>query len=123
MTLQQTQDLFTRLVCQLIDHAHSLGYEVSFGEAWRPQVTADYYAAHGEGIRDSLHTMRLAIDLNVFLNGKYQTQLDAYRPLGQFWETLASNDAKTRWGGSFVDKEGNPDPDCDHFSIEWAGKA
>jgi hypothetical protein len=66
----------------------------------------------GSGIRESLHCERLAIDLMLFINGVYQTQTEAYRPLGEKWESLGGT-----WGGRFST------PDGDHFSIAHEGRA
>ena len=60
------------------------------------------------GIRNSLHSKRLAIDLMLFKNGVYLTNSEDYRPLGEFWESIGGT-----WGGRFHD--GN------HFSCEHEG--
>lgn len=110
MNLSKKQKLFTHLVAKLIEFAYSQGYELTFGEAWRPPETAAIYAKQGKGIKNSLHTKRLAIDLNLFKGDVYLTKSEDYKPLGEFWEGL---DPLCRWGGRF--KDGN------HFSIEHEG--
>jgi hypothetical protein len=55
-----------------------------------------------------LHKSRLAIDLNVFRDGKYLTTGEQYTDLGEFWESIGG-----AWGGRFND--GN------HFSFEHNG--
>ncbi|ELR1854532.1 M15 family metallopeptidase, partial [Escherichia coli O22:H8] len=67
-------------------------------------------AKTGKGIRNSLHTLRLAVDFNLFINGEYQTDTDAYRPLGEYWESIGGT-----WGGRFSRADGN------HFSLEHNG--
>ncbi|MCF4091857.1 M15 family metallopeptidase, partial [Escherichia coli] len=67
-------------------------------------------AKSGKGIRNSLHTLRLAVDFNLFINGKYQADTDAYRPLGEYWESIGGT-----WGGRFSRADGN------HFSLEHNG--
>ncbi|EOT8011848.1 TPA: M15 family metallopeptidase, partial [Escherichia coli] len=59
---------------------------------------------------NSLHTLRLAVDFNLFINGKYQADTDAYRPLGEYWESIGGT-----WGGRFSRADGN------HFSLEHNG--
>jgi hypothetical protein len=107
------QKHFTVLVARLIQKAYSLGYEVTFGEAWRPPETAKLYELDGRGIEASLHTERLAIDLNLFLNGVFLRQNEDYQPLGLWWETQSTLEFTCAWGGRFGD--GN------HFSIEHNG--
>jgi hypothetical protein len=40
------------------------------------------------GSKNSLHCSRLAIDLNLFKDGKYLSSSDDHRELGRFWEML-----------------------------------
>lgn len=112
MTLRQKQSLFARLVAKLIEQAEDLGYEVTFGEAWRPEVTAAAYAKSGRGIRNSLHRDRLAIDLNLFKDGRYLSSTESHRPLGEWWE---KQHELCRWGGHFND--GN------HYSLTHGGRS
>lgn len=111
MTLRQKQSLFASLVPGLIEFAISEGYEVTFGETYRSPEEAARLAALGLGINNSLHTRRLAIDLNLFKNDKYLMSNKAHQPLGNFWELLHP---LCRWGGRFGD--GN------HYSLEHEGR-
>lgn len=113
MTLGQKQRLFTKLVGELIQFAYASGYELTFGDAYRSPEQAKANAAAGSGIANSLHTQRLAIDLNLFRNGQYLTDSAAYKPLGDFWKSL---DAGCCWGGDFVTRA-----DGNHFSITHNG--
>lgn len=110
MTLGEKQRSFPPLVAQLIEWAYSKGYELTFGECFRSPEQAQWDAQHSLGIANSLHTQRLAIDLNLFIDGVYQTATEAYRPMGEFWESLGG-----AWGGRFSR------PDADHFSLEHEG--
>ena len=112
--LATKQHLFTRLVARLIDHATSLGYELSLGEVYRPPETAALYAKQGIGIANSLHCSRLAVDLNVWKDGTYSLDIVPYRALGMFWLSL---DPLCAWGGQFT----HPDPN--HYSIRYEGRA
>ena len=112
-TLQSKQAVFAHLVAQLIYNLNQQGYDVTFGEAYRPPETADLYAKQGRGIAKSLHTKRLAIDLNLFLNGKYLTETDEYLVAGLMWEGYSTKDIVCCWGGRF--KDGN------HFSVMHDG--
>ncbi|WP_413502319.1 M15 family metallopeptidase [Serratia proteamaculans] len=111
MTLSEKQQLFTKLITQLILWADEKGYRLTFGEAYRTPEQAALNAKKGSGISNSLHTKRLAVDLNLFINGKYQTNSAAYLPLGEFWESIGGS-----WGGRFRDR-----PDGNHFSLEHEG--
>lgn len=111
MTLRQKQSLFAVLIARLIQYATALGYEVTFGEAYRSPAEADRLAKLGKGIRNSLHCQRLAIDLNLFREGRYLSSTDAHRPLGEWWER---QHPLCRWGGRFND--GN------HYSLEHGGR-
>lgn len=113
MTLREQQSLFVMLVGGLIEHAYSAGYELTFGEAWRTPEQARLNAQRGSGIVNSLHCERLAIDLNLFRDGKLLTSVEDYRPLGEYWKSLHS---LARWGGDFTTR-----PDADHFSLTYGG--
>lgn len=108
MTLGQKQRKFTKMVARLILKAYSMGYELSFAQAYRTARQARAYAAQGVGILNSLHTKRLAIDLNLFKDGKYLTSTKAHLPLGLWWEKQGGT-----WGGRF--RDGN------HYSLEHNG--
>ena len=112
MTLSQKQRLFTKLVGQLITWSYAHGYELTFGDAYRTPEQAAANASAGKGIKASLHTIRLAVDLNLFINGEYRTRTEDYKPLGDFWTSL---DPLCRWGGNFSKPDGN------HFSLFHEG--
>ncbi len=113
MTLSEKQRLFTRLVGQLIAKAYEMGYELTLGDAYRSPEQAKINAQKGSGIANSLHTQRLAIDLNLFIDGVYQTTSAAYKPLGDYWKSLAPDCC---WGGDFTTRA-----DGNHFSIQHNG--
>jgi hypothetical protein len=110
--LLDQQILFPPLVARLIDWAYSVGYTLTFGEAWRSPQEAAINAQTGAGITNSLHTQRLAIDINLFKDGVLLESVEDYRPLGEFWLTLHP---LARWGGNFAK------PDADHFSLTFDG--
>lgn len=101
-TVRQKQQRFARMVAHLIQHANLLGYEVTFGHATRCDDCP-------VGAARSLHKIRLAVDLNLFRNGRYLRSTKAHEPLGVFWEGLGGS-----WGGRFND--GN------HYSLEHGGR-
>lgn len=106
--------VFPLLLARLILFAYSKpGRKLSMGEGWRPPETAAAYAKEGKGISNTLHTERLAQDLNLYEGGTYKTRTEDYRELGEWWEAQSTPDYKCVWGGRFGD--GN------HFSIEHNG--
>lgn len=102
MSLREKQSKFVWMVSKLIDFAYSSGYELTFGDAWSKKE----YGAHRH---NSLHYDRLAIDLNLFKNGKYLIKTEDHEPLGRYWESIGGN-----WGGRFDD--GN------HYSLSHEGR-
>lgn len=115
MTLRQKQSVFARLAAELIIQAEIQGFEVTLGETYRSPEEAERLFKLGKGIKNSLHTSRLAIDLNLFLNGTYLRSTEAHRPLGEWWERQSQPpDIICHWGGKFGD--GN------HYSVGHAGR-
>jgi len=106
MRLRERQSIFARNVARLIEWCFRSGYDVTLGEAWRPQFAADEYAKQGQGSKKSLHIDRLAIDLNLFKEGQFLTKNEDYSRAGDAWKALHE---MNRWGGAFGD--GN------HFSM------
>ena len=92
MSLRKNQSIFVRKVALLIQFAYDQGYELTFGDA---------FATTGH-IKGSFHYKRLAIDLNLFKDGKYLTMTEDHEPLGKFWESIGGS-----WGGRFSRKDGN----------------
>ena len=61
--LVSLQCKFAGMVAKLIEEAQRRGYQITLGELYRPPVLAELYAKQGKGIRNSLHTAKLAIDV------------------------------------------------------------
>ena len=108
-TLGQKQRRFGRMVAALLNKALEMGYEYTFGDAFRDtRLHGDFGQKRGYGAAKSLHKLKLAIDLNLFRDGKYLSSTEAHRPLGEWWEAQGGT-----WGGRFGD--GN------HYSLEHNG--
>jgi hypothetical protein len=136
--LADAQHQFTRALPSLFAYAwHVLGAEVALGEAWRSNEQAELNAlgAAGrervaqlvaaefpelakrirdngphDGIRESLHGDRLALDLVLRTHG-VEVPAAAYTPLGRYWTAQGPDFA---WGGDF----GDPG----HFSRRFGGR-
>ena len=110
MKLGESQETFLHLLGLLITKMYELGYKGRIGEALRTPEQAAIYAAKGTGIKNSLHTGKLAVDINITKDGKLLTDGEQFKDLGEYWESLSPN---CNWGGRF--KDGN------HFSFSWEG--
>lgn len=109
MTLRQKQSKFARMVADLIIKAYDMGYEVTLGDAYRdPRLHGAVGEKKGYGHAKSCHKVRLAIDLNLFKDGKFLEGSDSHKSLGEWWEKQGGT-----WGGRFND--GN------HYSLEHEG--
>jgi hypothetical protein len=99
MSLSAQQKMFAKDVSRLIQYVFDYGYSCTLGEAFRTPEQASLDLLHAIGIKDSLHCLRLAIDLNVFNDkGEYLTDSKYYEPFGVYWEGLS---VANRWGGHF----------------------
>lgn len=108
-TLQDKQWRFVKLICRLVARADELGYELTYGDAYRdPRVHGALNEKMGYGHRKSCHKLRLAVDFNLFKGDAYLSTTEQYEALGTYWESLGGT-----WGGRFGD--GN------HFSLEHEG--
>jgi hypothetical protein len=94
--LVDRQAKFLLSACKLIEYATSLGYQVTGGELERTQEQAALYVKQGKGILNSLHCQRLAIDLNMYLNGMLKADKKSLELVGKYWESLGGT-----WGGRF----------------------
>jgi hypothetical protein len=115
MSLSAKQQRFTECVGLLIAQAYRLGYGFTFGDAYRDSRVHGAHGIKGSySAAKSVHKQRLAVDLNLFVEGEYIHSGDhiAYQRLGEFWEGL---DPDARWGGNFQSNDAN------HFSFEHEG--
>lgn len=111
MNLGQKQELFMRLLPRLIDKAHQLGFQVRGGDLFRdPRAHGHMGEKKSYSRANSCHKLKLAIDLNLFRNGRYLQATEDHRQLGEWWEQQHD---LCRWGGRFQD--GN------HYSITHNG--
>lgn len=110
MTLGQVQREFPLMIAKLIVFAYEHGYELTFGDAFRdPRLHGELGEKKGYSAANSNHKIRLAVDFNLFKEGKFLTSTEDHKKLGEFWESIGGS-----WGGRFND--GN------HYSVEWQGR-
>lgn len=131
------QRKFTLATAKLIEHIYESGFEATYDEAHRSDEQAAINAltidqrkrvallTKGEfpvfaqaiavstsrGINHSVHRLRLALDLNLFKDGKFLSDAADYLPFGAWWK--AQNPEIAHWGGDWGD--------ADHFSFEYQG--
>ncbi|MCL2219314.1 MAG: M15 family metallopeptidase [Chitinispirillia bacterium] len=98
---------FTYMVGLLIAFAYNRGYTLTFGNARTDRSCT--VCGGGKRKASSLHFDGLAIDLNLFKDGKYLPATADHRELGEYWESLGGC-----WGGRFND--GN------HYSLAYNGR-
>lgn len=105
MTLKEKQILFAKLIAEFISWIFGEGYSVTLGDGNVSTKTGH--------MKNSLHYIRLAQDLNLFVDGKYISKGDhpVYKKLGEKWESMHE---LCTWGGRFQD--------ANHFSITHGGR-
>ena len=131
------QQQMPKSLALLFPYIEALGYGCTLGETYRSPVQAEInamgkdgrealaklaenafpvFAAKlraitGKGIRNSLHTKRLAIDLQLFdAQGNWIQDTNAYQVVGEYWERIAAEHcAGFRFG------------DPPHLSITYQG--
>jgi hypothetical protein len=100
---------------RLIDKFYELGYTLSLGDAYRDE-RCNY------GHQNSLHKIRLAIDLNVFKGSSIYPIKNGveFKEVGEFWESLHTDN---RWGGRFGESSPGAGDGWDggHFSHTYGG--
>jgi hypothetical protein len=106
------QMLFFRLITAFSQWMLDSGYSCTDGEAWRSPEEAAIQAAKGAGVAHSLHTERMARDINAWKGSQQLLSADDYRPLGEQWKSMHP---LARWGGDFTRV------DADHFSLTFGG--
>lgn len=89
-------------------------YQVTYGETFRPISVAKSYAQAGLGISNSLHTKRLAVDLNLFVDGRFATDSEAHRPLAVLWMSIGSAFGIVPAAGVYFN-------DGNHYSCAYQG--
>lgn len=108
MSLGSRQREFTSKIAELILWAYDHGYQLSLGDAYRdPRVFGNVGDKQGYGHPRSYHKSRLAVDLNLFRDGRYLSSTESHRTLGEKWESMGGT-----WGGRFGASGG----DGNHYS-------
>lgn len=100
-SLRETQSIFAKNFAKLILYAYDLGYEVTLGEVLRPDEMQEIYFKKGLSKVKTAgpHGQKRAGDINLFIDGKYRTDREAYKLLAEYWKKLnPDNVAGYDWG-------------------------
>ncbi len=103
MTLRQKQSRFAHMIALLILHSEQLGYEVTLGRGYASQAANKADNGHPR----SNHLNRLALDLNLFKDGRWLTSGKHFEALHDYWDSI---------GGAERIRD-----DMNHFSLEHNG--
>jgi hypothetical protein len=87
MGLGEKQELFSNLWAHQVLWCNARGIQIRSKELWRPPETAALYAEQGRGIKNSLHTLGLAIDVVFSIDGKVTFDAEDYKEAAMFWES------------------------------------
>jgi len=107
MTLGDKRRNFSLMVSMLVQYANFLGYEVAL----------DYLKRCEEcevGHQYSLHKLGLAVDVNLYLEGRYLRDARHHRELHDFWDLLGGarriDDDMNHYSiaHTITDEDGNP---------------
>lgn len=100
MKLSEKQGIFLLNVSKLIQFVNDRGWWVTGGRLYSTVLEQlAYFESGASKTKMGQHPKRLAIDLNLFIDGAYQTNKEAYKPLALFWKSLhEDNRAGYDWG-------------------------
>ncbi|MDX1728138.1 MAG: M15 family metallopeptidase [Pseudoalteromonas tetraodonis] len=98
MSLSDEQWQFLQDVAKLIQFAEENGLKLTAGELYRTEYQHKHNLKIGlSNVSRSLHQDRLAIDINLFVDGQPQWNMcDEWVMLGEYWESLSFLNV---WGG------------------------
>ena len=128
MSLREKQEIFARTLGIFLNWMAEQNYHWTMGDCWRS--TDELLCPHcGTGVSYqellkfngrskvlvSKHTERLAIDLNLFIDGK-RAEPEQYRPLAEKWESLGGR-AGFRFGVDPTDYATKAGWDAGHFEL------
>ena len=101
MKLSEKQAIFSLNIAKLILQAKEIfNIDITLGEAYRTKEQQNIYYLQGlTKTTQSRHQLRLAIDLNIFINGQWKTDKESYKYLALIWKNLHPlNDCGYFWG-------------------------
>lgn len=114
MSLVNEQWLFLQDFARLIQFAAQKNMLLTGGELSRTTDQQRIYISQGKSkTMDSRHIKRVAVDLNIIIDGQLCNDWNVYKILGDYWESL---NPKNTWGGDWnKDNLKNGFIDSPHF--------
>ena len=108
MSLFNEQAAFLLDTCRLVVKATALGFTVAGRELGRTAEQQKIYVQTGRSTTmNSNHLRNCAIDLYFMRDGALVYDVEALRPLGEYWKSM---NPKNDWGGFWKSFK-----DCPHF--------
>ena len=92
MSLGEKQEKQTSMLARLIIYGESLGYKFRQGDAYRDErVHGEWGEKKSYSAAHSVHKVKLANDLNLFINNKWITDSShpAWKILHDYWRVWA----------------------------------
>lgn len=114
MSLSDKQHQFCLCAHKLEQFWIDKGWKFVLAEAYRPPELAEIYAERGVGIKNSVHTLKLARDYYLFDGHRVLWDGPRYQESGDYWTSLHP---LARWGGNFRNRGRGPGRDVYHFSF------
>lgn len=115
MKLLMMQMEFSQSLAALLVQIPKMGYDgVTMGDVLRSEAECKADAAAGTGIINSLHGIKLAVDLNFFKKGLCVDDGTQLVDVGEWWKARISPipGAVYKWGGDITSRR-----DGNHFSL------
>lgn len=98
MKIGEAQELFGRLLGELLVYIHLKGYQVRLGDVLARATDTDINGKPTHK-KNSQHFKKLAIDINLFKDGGFLSKTEDHKIFGEFWESLHPNcRSGTRYG-------------------------
>jgi len=99
MKLSDKQNEFAVDVTKLLVWLFAHNYKVTFGRATDTKAGQKLLFDAGlSKTMNSKHLKRLAIDLNIFIDGRLTYSAKKLKPVGDYWESLHPDNV---WGGTW----------------------
>lgn len=113
LTLRQARIEFTLALAELILFSRTTPCELAFAEGMDRVTVKDPTSDHMKG---SNHDIGLAQDIDLFVDGVYQTEAESHEIFGAWWEHYGvEHGLPLVWGGNFTSRDAN------HYSLRWKG--
>ena len=115
LTLRQARIEFTLALAELILFSRTTPCELALAEGMDRRTEKDPTSDHMAG---SLHDIGLAQDIDLYVDGVYQTTAESHAIFGAWWKKYGLDcGLPLAWGGDFKSVDSN------HYSLSWGGRS